>query len=289
MVFKIAFLGLGEMGSRMAAHLLAAGHDVTVWNRDAEKAIRSRDAGAVVAQSPRVAAAGADFVISMVRDDDASRRVWLDDATGALAAMIPGSIAIESSTLSLEWVRDLAARCAEQGCAFLDAPVAGSRPQAENRQLIFLAGGTAEALERASPVLSDMGSAIHHAGPVGAGALVKLVVNSLFGIQVAAFGELIEMIRRLGYDPAIVTEIIATTPVISQAAKGAAGSMLADAFAPMFPVELVEKDFGYAQKAAGAPDNAPMVAAARAVFRRALDQGFGRDNLTAVTRIYRDA
>ncbi len=125
---KIAFLGLGAMGSRMAAHLLAAGHAVTVWNRNAAKMTLLRDAGAMAAHSPRAAVAEAEFVFSMVRDDGASRFVWLDAAEGALGDMSADAVAVECSTLSVGWVRELSGLFAAKGCAFLDAPVAGSRP-----------------------------------------------------------------------------------------------------------------------------------------------------------------
>jgi 3-hydroxyisobutyrate dehydrogenase-like beta-hydroxyacid dehydrogenase len=110
--------------------------------------------GAQVAKSPRTAAEGASFVISIVRDDQASRRVWLAEADGALAGMASSAIGIESSTLSVQWIRELAQKFAERGIAFLDAPVVGSRPQAEAAQLIHLVGGDTSALERVRPVLS---------------------------------------------------------------------------------------------------------------------------------------
>ena len=284
---NIAFLGLGAMGSRMAARLLTAGHQVTVWNRSPERAEALCAAGARLAPTPRAAVEGAMFVIAMVRDDDASRAVWLDGETGALAAMAPGSVAIETSTLSLDWVRALAAHCADQGRAFLDAPVSGSRPQAEQGSLIFMVGGEAHIVAGATPILSAMGGAVHHAGPAGAGAMVKLAVNSLFGVQVAALAELTEMIRRQGFDPARAVEIVAATPVCSPAAKAAAGAMLANAFAPLFPVELVAKDFAYAQQAAGGDNRVPMMAAAGRLFQQAINQGFGQDNLTGVVRLHR--
>ncbi|MCA8907644.1 MAG: NAD(P)-dependent oxidoreductase [Rhodospirillaceae bacterium] len=286
---RIAVLGLGAMGSRMAARLLAAGHAVTVWNRTATRTEVLHSAGAAVTTSPREAAAAADVVLAMLRDDDASRDVWLDEETGALAALAPGAIAIECSTLGLDWVRILAARCAAAGRAFLDAPVAGSRPQAEAGQLVFLVGGSADTVALAQPVLSALGSAVHHAGPAGAGAMAKLAVNALFGIQVATLAELVEAIRRQGFDAERALDAIAATPACSPAAKAAAGSMLADAFAPLFPVDLVEKDFGYVQAAAGAVDAAPMTAAARAVFLRAMREGLGADNLTGIVRLYRAA
>ncbi len=150
-----------------------------------------------------------------------------------------------------------------------------------------MVGGTAETLSRATPILSEMGAMIHHAGPNGAGAAVKLAVNALFGIQIGALGELIEIIRRQGFDPGRAVEIIAATPVCSPAAGAAAGAMLGDAFPPMFPVELAEKDFGYIQAAAGSTEAAPLTAAARTVFLRAMLDGYGQDNITSVVRLYR--
>jgi 3-hydroxyisobutyrate dehydrogenase len=283
----IAVLGLGAMGSRMALSLLDAGHAVTVWNRDPARSEVLGGKGALVASSPRAAASGADFVISMVRDDDASRHVWADPVSGALGGMSASAVAIESSTLTLGWVSELAALASAKGIAFLDAPVAGSRPQAEAKQLIYFVGGSDADVGRAEPILKAMGSAVHHAGPTGAGAAVKLAVNALFGIQVAAMAELIGLLRASGIDLARAIEIMGATPVMSPGAKGAAASMLAGAFTPMFPTDLVEKDFGYAEAAAEQVKAAtPMTSAARKVFRSAIQSGHGSDHLTSVVRLY---
>ncbi|MCU0684289.1 MAG: NAD(P)-dependent oxidoreductase [Polyangiaceae bacterium] len=285
---KVSVLGLGAMGSRMASKLLAAGHAVTVWNRTPERAQALREAGATVAATPREAAVGASFVIAMVRDDAASRDVWTNPTTGALAALGADALAIESSTLSLEWVATLASRCHERGVGFLDAPVAGSRPQADAGQLIYFVGGQAAELARAKPVLEAMGAAVHHAGPSGAGAAVKLAVNALFGVQVAALAELIGWLRKAGLDAPRAMEILAATPVCSPAAKGASASMLAAAFAPAFPVELVEKDFGCLRAAATIAGSAlPVAKAAGDVFSLALNAGQGEENLTSVVKLYR--
>jgi 3-hydroxyisobutyrate dehydrogenase-like beta-hydroxyacid dehydrogenase len=284
---RIAFLGLGAMGSRMAASLVAEKHAVTVWNRNLARAETLREAGASVATSPRAAVADAEFVISMVRDDTASRQVWLDDSTGALGAIAPNSIAIECSTLGLEWTRELSARCTAGNRAFLDAPVVGSRPQAEQRQLIFLVGGTPEAFLRARPVLSQMGAAIHHAGQNGAGTMTKLVINALLAIQVAALAELTETIHRQGFDRERIAEIFFTTPVCSAAAATATRLMLADGFAPMFPVALVEKDLDYALAAGGTTTAVPMIAAAQTVFAQAIREGLGEQHFTSIAQLYR--
>lgn len=281
---KITILGLGAMGARMAARLLAAGHTVTVWNRTAGAAAALVTQGAIAAETPREAVAGAEIAIAMLRDDEASRRIWLAPEDGALAGLAPGAIAVESSTLTLGWVAELAEAMAARGTAFLDAPVAGSRPQAEAGQLIYLVGGEATVLEAARPVLATLGGAIHHAGAVGQGALLKLAVNTLFAVQVAAMAEIVALLRQASPDAAKLIELLGGTPVCSPAAKGAAASMLAGGFAPMFPVELVEKDLGYFAAAAGFP--APVARAARGQYQAAVAAGLGAQHLTAVFSLF---
>jgi 3-hydroxyisobutyrate dehydrogenase len=285
---KIAVLGLGAMGARMATNLVQAGHAVTVWNRSAERAKPLVDAGAQGAATPRAAVAGTEVVIAMVRDDEASREVWLAPQTGALDGMTQGAIAIESSTLTPGWVKQLARAAEAAGVPFIDAPVAGSRPQAEAGQLIYMIGGDAGVIACAEPILRSMGGTLHFAGPVGSGALVKLAVNTLFAVQVATVAELIGALKANGTDVARAVEILFATPAASIAAKGAAASMLSDAFAPMFPVELVEKDLGYVTSlVAEAAKHLPMAAAARGVMQNAIAAGLGQDNLTGIARLYR--
>jgi 3-hydroxyisobutyrate dehydrogenase len=256
----------------MADRLENAGYKVTRWNRS----------GAT--QSPRDAVTDADIVIAMLRDDEASRAVWLDPETGALVGMKAGAMAIESSTLTVAFVRELAAAVQAKGSSFIDAPVLGSRPQAEAGQLIHLIGGDAAAIERAQPILASMGAKQLIAGPVSAGAALKLVANTLFGIQVAAMAELIGRMPSLGLDPALAIEQLSETPLLSMGAKGAAGLMLAGKHDPMFPVELVAKDFGYA--IGENSDAMPLAGATKAVFDRAAAAGLANANLTVVSTLY---
>ena len=224
----------------------------------------------------------------MVRDDAASRAVWLDADTGALAGMAPGAVGIECSTLTVGQVLAFGDAFTRSGRAFLDAPLAGSRPQAEAGQLIFLVGGPEAALDRVRPLLDVMGGAVHHAGGNGAGAAVKLMVNALFGVQLAAMAELIGFARRTGLDAAKAVEIIGATPVSSPAAKAAAAAMLEGAFAPAFPIDLVAKDFGLVDRSARTADAAmPVSGAAGVVFRRGVECGFGDDNVTGIVKLYR--
>ncbi len=240
--------------------------------------------GARFASSPRAAADGAEIVLAMVRDDEASRQVWLS-RDGALAAMSTEAIGVESSTLSAKWVRELATSFATHGAGFLDAPVVGTRAQADNASLIHLIGGDAAIVARATPVLSAIGGVAHHVGPVGSGAALKIVVNAFLGIQVAALGELLGAAEQMGLDRRRAGEVLIEMPSCSASAKGVTLAMLARNFAPAFPVELVEKDLGYL---AGEtlPDSAPVNAAARTVFARAIAAGMAADNMTAIAKLY---
>jgi 3-hydroxyisobutyrate dehydrogenase len=267
---RVAVLGQGAMGSRMAARLAAAGHAVTVWNR-------TPIAGA--APSPEAAVAGAEVVITSLRDDAASAAVW----ARVLPVMETGAVGIDTSTISPDAARALHRAAVDRGLPFLDAPVTGSRPQAEAGQLIFIAGGTAEVLAEADPVLRVMGAAVHHAGEAGAGAAVKLVINALFGAQLAVLAELLGLARATGLDLQRAVEIVAATPVASPALAGAAGAMLAGKFAPAFPIDLVVKDFGLAL-AAG--KDLPVTQAVAEVYLDAKREGLGDENITAVVQRY---
>jgi 3-hydroxyisobutyrate dehydrogenase-like beta-hydroxyacid dehydrogenase len=283
----VAVLGLGAMGSRMAQQLLTAGHKVSVYNRTPATVAPLVAAGAIAAPSPRAAVSGVEFAISMVRDNAASQSIWLDPETGALGGLSENAVAIESSTLTVSWIQELAEHFRIKGIGFLDAPVAGSRPQAEAAQLIYFVGGDIGIMEKALPILKTLGSAVHYTGPTGSSAAVKLMVNALFGVQLAVMGELIGFVQRCGFNESKAVEILSSTPVCSPAAKAAAGAMIARNFTPMFPIDLVEKDFGYLLETAEANKaNTPMTAIARHIFSEVIKQGYGDENITAVARLY---
>lgn len=284
---SIAFLGLGAMGARMAARLQAAGHQLTVWNRSpaAAEALLSR--GARAAATPEEAARGAQIVIAMVRDDEASRQVWLHPASGALRGAAPGALLLESSTLTPAWIVEWAGRVRAAGAVPLEVPVVGSRPQADAGQLTVLAGGDAVAIERAAPVLQAYAAAVRHVGPLGQAAIMKLAINALFATQVAAVAELLGWLGRAGLEVERALEVLRALPVMSPAAAVAAGSMVTRQFAPLFPVELVTKDLRYALQSAATQGAAlPLTGQVQEAFRRAEEQGFGAEHLTAIARLY---
>ncbi|MBF9003205.1 MULTISPECIES: NAD(P)-dependent oxidoreductase [Vibrio] len=282
---NVAFLGLGAMGVRMAANILKAGYQVTVWNRTPSKAEQLVINGAKLAETPRQAAQNADVVIAMVRDDHASKEVWLDPDTGAFNSMKQGATAIDSSTLSVKWVKELHQHASERNIPFIEAPVSGTRPQAESGQLIYLVGGTQEAYESSKELLETMGSVINYTGEMGNGALAKLCTNTLLGMQVATLAELISTLQRQqDSDVEKIISALSSTATWSASANSISTLMLKQIFAPMFPVELIEKDFSYMLEATG--HTSPVIEAARDVFRKGIDTGIGDENMTAVIKLY---
>jgi len=286
MTMTVAVLGLGAMGTRMAQRLLGAGFEVRVFNRTATRCEPLVSAGATAHRTPADAARGADVVLSMVRDDQASERVWLEPDTGALQGMDTHAVAVECSTLSPAWVARLGAAASQRGVALVDAPVVGSRPQAEAGALVVLAGGAETSISTIEPVLAAVAGAVHHLGPVGRGCAMKLAVNALFGVQVAAVAELLAALRSAGIQPSDAMDVLGALAVCSPAAKGVGGLMVAERYAPQFPVELVDKDLGYALSLVP-PGGAPVVDATRGVFARATQAGLGHENLVAVAKLYR--
>ncbi len=284
---RVGVVGLGAMGSRLAANLLADGHAVVVANRTAAATAAPAAAGAVVAGSPRDLAGRVDVVLVAVRDDPASRVVWTDPEHGLLAGLAPGAVAVECSTVSPAWARELAGTAAAAGARFLEAPMIGTRPQVEARALVHLVGGEAETLDAVRDVLAVSAARVHHCGAVGTAATLKLAVNALLAVQVAAVAELLGVTGRAGLEPGVVVELLAGLPVTSPAAARAGGAMVRGAFAPNFPVDLVAKDLDYLTGLTARPDtDVPLSAAALTAYRRASAAGHGAEDLTAVARLH---
>ena len=279
---RIAFLGLGIMGSGMARRLLVNGFPLTVFNRNADKAKPFAAEGAIVTTSPREAAARADIIISMVADDVAARSLWLGD-NGALAAAKPGVVCIECSTVTVNWVRELAAAAIARGCGFLDAPVTGSKNQAAAGELNFLVGGDAATLEKVRPVFAAMGKAVVHIGPTGSGAMIKLINNFVCGAQVASLAEALAMIEQSGLDRAKALEVLTGGAPGSPLVKAVAARMTAPDFTPNFLLRLMAKDLGYAIHEGGKL-LVELVTAKAALedFQRAIATGHGDKDISAI-------
>jgi len=283
---RVAVLGLGAMGSRLAGNLLAAGHTVAVYNRTPAAAAPLIAAGARAGGTPARAAADADVVIACVTDDDASAAVWTDPASGALPVMTASAVAVECSTVSPAWAQKLAAEAGAAGVPFLEAPMIGTRPQADARQLRLLVSGSPEVLEQVRPVLATSASAIRYVGPPGTASTLKLVVNALLATQVVTVAELLGVTAVSGLDDDLVLDVLGELPVTSGAAIRAAGTIAAGQFAPNFPVGLVAKDLRYLL-GAGADVSTPMTRAALAAYVNAAQHGHADEDLTAVARVLR--
>ena len=280
---RVALLGLGTMGAGMAANWLAKGFGLTVWNRTRTRTQALADKGARVATTPREAAEGADCVFAMVADDAASRAVWLGD-DGALAGAKTGAVVVESSTLTPDWVRELAGRARARGCVFLDAPVGGSRQAAASGELRFFVGGDAATLDKVRPALIAIGSKIDLLGPAGAGATWKLINNQLIAAQVAALGEALDVARKAGFRPVQISSLILNGAASSPIVKMKLPSMLnGDYDEPDFALSLMLKDARYAAALAqslGA--SADLVSSAVKAFARAEAKGLGAKDIAAV-------
>jgi 3-hydroxyisobutyrate dehydrogenase len=278
----IAFLGLGIMGSGMARQLLAKGFPLSVFNRNPEKAMLIGKEGAHFAHSPGEAAAHARVIVSMVADDDASRNLWLGD-DGALSTAAPGTICIECGTVSVDWVKELSEAANQRGCEFLDAPVTGSKFQAAAGELNFLVGGAVSTIEKARPVLEAMGKSIIPLGPVGSGAMLKLINNFVCGVQVAALAEAVAMIEHSGLDRAMALEVLTTGAPGSPLFKAVSARMTAPDYTPNFLLRLMAKDLGYAiHEGAKLAVDMKTAAAALQAFERGIASGHGEKDIAAV-------
>lgn len=284
---KLAVLGTGAMGSRIATNFLKNGYELNVWNRTPESCVPLVEQGAKQYPSPKDAVRNADVVIAMLSNDDASRDVWTDKKTGAISGLKKGAIAIECSTLSLAWCLEISEIIHEHQVDFLDAPVVGSRPQADASQLIHLVGGDSKTLEKVHKILSASSSAIHYTGETGTGMSMKLAVNGLFGMQVAAFGEIIGMLNKSGVSKESAVNLLNELPVTSPAMKGIGLAISSGNFDPLFPIDLVEKDFGYLEQLSKSLDsNTPLVSVTKDIYQQAIKSGYGKNNIAGVAQLY---
>jgi 3-hydroxyisobutyrate dehydrogenase len=271
------------MGGGMAARVLTAGFPLAVYNRNPEKTAPFAKGGAFVARTPRAAAARADIIISMLADDNASRAVWLDKETGALAAAAPGTWLVESSTASVGWIHELAAAAKQHQCELLDAPVTGSKPQAATGELLFLVGGSTAALAAVRPVLAVMSRDVLHLGPIGSGATLKLINNFLCGVQAASLAEAMALLSASGLDKeksiAVLTAGAPGSPLVKILTTRAA----ANDFTPNFVLRLMAKDLTYAREE-GARHGVAMNTANPAIsdFEKAIAAGYGDKDFSAV-------
>ena len=284
---NIAFLGIGAMGERIASNLIDAGYQLHIWNRTAEKCQTLVNKGAVVYQSPQEAVQNARIAIAMLTDDEVSRQVWLNPNTGAIYGLKPHTIVMEFSTLTPSWCCELEIEVNRRHCEFLDAPVVGSRPQAEAKQLIYLVGGEIDTLKRVTKILQANSKAIHHTGDVGTAMKIKLAINVLFAVQVSALSEMLGILTKTGISLDSALDLLELMPITSPALKGIGTLLKNRNYAPLFPIDLVTKDLSYAEqlrKSVGA--SAIALSTVQEIYQQAQKAGYGEDNITGVARLF---
>lgn len=198
------------MGTGMAGRLIAAGHTVSVYNRDPQGAAHFGALGARVAGSARSAAERADVIIGMTAHDESSRAMWLGEF-GALASdNLPDALAIECSTLSHDWVMELAGKVRERGFRYVDAPVTGLPDAAASGTLTLLVGAEPEDLDAARPIFASLAMRVLHFGGVGQGTAYKLMVNLIGAVQIASAAEGVALAERAGLELKLVADAIAS-------------------------------------------------------------------------------
>jgi 3-hydroxyisobutyrate dehydrogenase len=224
----------------------------------------------------------------MVADDTASRRVWLGE-DGALSNVSPGTILIESSTVTTDWIHELAESARARGAELLDAPVTGSKTHAAAGELNFLVGGSDAAVEKARPLFSAMGRSVVHLGPTVSGALLKLINNFVCGVQAAALAEALALIEKAGLDRDTATQVLANGAPGSPLVKGILPRMLAANYAPNFHLSLMQKDLEYSLKEAERWGvDLSTARPALDAFRRAAASGRGQQDFSAVIEPLRE-
>jgi 3-hydroxyisobutyrate dehydrogenase len=286
----IAFLGLGNMGRGMASRLLETGHRLNVYNRTSARADDLVRRGATLFDSPRAACRGVDAVISMVADDPASRAVWLGDDGILAAAPAEHAFAIECSTLSHEWVTELATRCRARGLRYIDAPVTGLPDAAAAGALTLLVGAGEEELEAARGILDALAQRILRFGGVGSGTAYKLIINMMGAVQIASAAEGLAIAERAGLEIGAVADAFATSQAASPQVVRNIRRMQADDHQRhiVFSGALRLKDVEYAVRFARTLGiGTPFGTLAQSIYRQLCEMGHAQVNESKVIDVSR--
>ncbi len=281
---QIAFIGLGIMGSGMAANLIRAGHSLTVWNRSAEKSAPLAEMGAAVAKNPLEAAAGVEIVITMLSTPAVVEETALGNG-GFLPGMGKGALWIDSSTVDPAFSRRMAAEAFRHAVRFVDAPVTGSKDAALKGQLRFLVGASSSDLEQIRPLLERMGSTIVHAGDQGMGSSIKLVFNLIVGQAMLAYAEGLALGEALGFSRERLLELTLGSPQIPPLISLKREKMESDLYDADFPLQWMQKDLHLAALA-GYENDVPMpqTSLAKEIFRLAMHDGLADQDFSAIVR-----
>ncbi len=259
---KVAFIGLGVMGSRIAGRLLDAGHTVTGYNRTASKADWLLKAGMKWAETPRTAAEAADIIFTMVTNTDALRAVALGPA-GLVAGLGKGKIYVDMSTVSPTFSRELSQMVAEKGAVMLDAPVSGSVTTLEEGKLSIMVGGDRQAFEKVEPILLDIGPKVTHVGANGLAVTMKIATNLNLAVQMLAFSEAVLLAEKSGIKREVAVEVLLNSVIASPMVKYRGPLVLDMPAEAWFNVNMMQKDMNLALDL-GQQLNVPLPATATA-------------------------
>ena len=283
---RVGFIGLGIMGSRMAARLARAGHELVVHNRTQVTAERwASEHGARVAATPAEVAAGADVLFTVVVDGAQVHEVMLGSG-GVVEGAKPGLLCVDCSTIAPTETRAIGAALAEREIAFMDAPVTGSSPRAEDGTLTIMAGGSAAHFQRARPLLECMGRLIVHVGDLGQGEMLKLINNAVAAVNAATVGQALLVARATGVDLDSMVEVIASGSGASAMLELKSGPMREHDYDTLFKTEHMLKDVRLCLEegqAAGVPF--PAAAGARELLTAAVGRGHADDDFCSLIEV----
>ena len=286
---KLAFIGMGTMGGPMAANLLKAGHQVTVYNRSREREEPVAALGAARAASPREAAVGAEIVFVCVSDTPDVEHILLGP-DGVIQGAEPGTVVADMSTISPAATRSFADALAEKGIMMLDAPVSGGSEGAINGTLAIMVGGEEAVVAKAMPAFQAMGTSITHVGPIGAGQMTKAINQVILAGYYFATGEGIALGLKAGLDVKKVVQAISGGAAASWVLSNRADNMIDNTYPLGFRVRLHQKDLRIALEAASELDVAMPVAGMVSQFENSLlAHGYGDEDVSALARIVREA
>jgi 3-hydroxyisobutyrate dehydrogenase-like beta-hydroxyacid dehydrogenase len=282
---RVAFCGLGIMGGPMAANLVRAGFELSVYTRTREKAERfAAEHGASAAATPREAAEGASTVITMVPDAPEVEEVLLGE-DGAVHGLAEGGLAIDMSTIAPTAARAIGERLEADGVAFLEAPVSGSRPKAEDGTLTIMVGGEDADFERARALFDAMGELIVHVGPRGHAQLAKLLTNTMGAIHAAALAESVLAVEAAGVDPDAFLKVAAGSAGNSTVLGLKGRPMFERDFTPLFKLEHMLKDVRHCLDEARALGvELRLGSMVEPLYAKAAEEGHGEEDFAAVIR-----
>jgi 3-hydroxyisobutyrate dehydrogenase/2-hydroxy-3-oxopropionate reductase len=278
---KVAVVGLGAMGSRIARRLLDSGHEVIVWNRNAARATPLAEAGAAAAESPADAARQAEAVITMLADPEALREVT-EGARGVAAGASASTTVIQMSTVGMNATERLASAL-PAAVGLLDAPVLGSVNEADTGALKIYASGPQLLVEEWTPLLSNLGEVLY-VGSVGAGSAAKLVANATLVGVIGVLGEALAVAQGLGLPREVAFEVLETTALADQARRRRP-SLESDDFSPRFSLSLARKDSDLILEAAASSGlDLRVTDAAHAWLAEAEATGLGGEDYSVVLK-----